>query len=231
MKAHILIVEDDPSLSELLTYNFDSAGFKTSLINDGEEVMPTILSEHPNLIILDWMLPNLSGIEICRQIRQHADVKKIPIIMLTAKGEEIERIRGLETGADDYVIKPFSPSELIARVKAVLRRTNPEKSSGLLEFQDISMNLERFQANRAGINIHLGPTEYRLLQIFLEKPGRVFSREQLLDQAWGRNIYVELRTVDVHIRRLRKALLLPNTENLIRTVRSAGYSIDIPLTS
>ena len=231
MKAHILIVEDDPSLSELLTYNVDSARFKTSLINNGEEVMPTILSEHPKLIILDWMLPNLSGIEICRQIRQHADVKKIPIIMLTAKGEEIERIRGLETGANDYVIKPFSPSELIARVKAVLRRTNPETSSGLLEFQDISMNLERFQVNRAGINIHLGPTEYRLLQIFLEKPGRVFSREQLLDQAWGRNIYVELRTVDVHIRRLRKALLLPNTENLIRTVRSAGYSIDIPLTS
>jgi two-component system phosphate regulon response regulator PhoB len=231
MKAHILIVEDDPSLSELLTYNFVSARFKTSLINNGEEVMPTILSEHPKLIILDWMLPNLSGIEICRQIRQHADVKKIPIIMLTAKGEEIERIRGLETGADDYVIKPFSPSELIARVKAVLRRTNPKTSLGLLEFQDISMNLERFQANRAGINIHLGPTEYRLLQIFLEKPGRVFSREQLLDQAWGRNIYVELRTVDVHIRRLRKALLLPNTENLIRTVRSAGCSIDIPLTS
>jgi two-component system phosphate regulon response regulator PhoB len=231
MKAHILIVEDDPSLSELLTYNFVSARFKTSLINNGEEVMPTILSEHPKLIILDWMLPNLSGIEICRQIRQHADVKKIPIIMLTAKGEEIERIRGLETGADDYVIKPFSPSELIAWVKAVLRRTNPKTSLGLLEFQDISMNLERFQANRAGINIHLGPTEYRLLQIFLEKPGRVFSREQLLDQAWGRNIYVELRTVDVHIRRLRKALLLPNTENLIRTVRSAGYSIDIPLTS
>ena len=231
MKAHILIVEDDPSLSELLTYNFVSARFKTSLINNGEEVMPTILSEHPKLIILDWMLPNLSGIEICRQIRQHADVKKIPIIMLTAKNEEIERIRGLETGANDYVIKPFSPSELIAWVKAVLRRTNPKTSLGLLEFQDISMNLERFQVNRAGINIHLGPTEYRLLQIFLEEPGRVFSREQLLDQAWGRNIYVELRTVDVHIRRLQKALLLPNTENLIRTVRSAGYSIDIPLTS
>jgi two-component system phosphate regulon response regulator PhoB len=137
----------------------------------------------------------------------------------------------LVTGADDYVIKHFSPSELIARVKAVLRRTNPEKSLGLLEFQDISMNLEKFQVNRTGINIHLGPTEYRLLRIFIEKPGRVFSREQLLDQAWGRNIYVELRTVDVHIRRLRKALLLPYTKDLIRTVRSAGYSIDIPLTS
>ena len=199
MKAHILIVEDDHSLSELLTSNFDSAGYKTSLINDGEEVMPTILSEHPNLIILDRILPNLSGIEICHQFRQHANVKKIPIIMLTAKGEEIESIRGLETGAEDSVIKPFSPSELIARVKAVLRCTNPENSLGLLEFQDISMNLERFQLNRAGINIHLGPTEYRLLRIFFEKPGRVFSHEQLLDQAWGRNIYVELRTVNVHI--------------------------------
>ena len=226
-----MIVEDDSSLRELLFYNFDNAGFEISLISNGEEALPTILSEYPDLIILDWMLPNLSGIEICRQIRQHADIKMTPIIMLTAKGEEMERIRGLETGADDYVIKPFSPSELIARVKAVLRRTNPKKSLELLEFQDISMNLEKFQVSRAGIKIHLGPTEYRLLRVFLEKPGRVFSREQLLDQVWGRYIYVEARTVDVHIRRLRKALQLPNTENLIRTIRAVGYSIDIPLTS
>ncbi len=231
MKAHILIVEDDPSLSELLAYNFDSAGLTASVVSEGDEALPTIIDERPDLIILDWMLPNLSGIEICRQIRQHADINKPPIIMLTAKGEEAERIRGLETGADDYVIKPFSPSELIARVKAVLRRTHPEKTADILEFGDISMNLEEHRVSRNGQYTHLGPTEYRLLRVFLEKPGRVFSREQLLDRVWGRDIYVEPRTVDVHIRRLRKAMQLPGTSNLIRTVRAAGYSIDIPLTS
>ncbi|MFB0991467.1 MAG: phosphate regulon transcriptional regulator PhoB [Rhodospirillales bacterium] len=231
MKAHILIVEDDPSLSELLAYNFDSAGLTASVVSEGDEALPTIIDERPDLIILDWMLPNLSGIEICRQIRQHADINKTPIIMLTAKGEEAERIRGLETGADDYVIKPFSPSELIARVKAVLRRTHPEKTADILEFGDISMNLEEHRVSRNGQYTHLGPTEYRLLRVFLEKPGRVFSREQLLDRVWGRDIYVEPRTVDVHIRRLRKAMQLPGTSNLIRTVRAAGYSIDIPLTS
>jgi two-component system phosphate regulon response regulator PhoB len=231
MKAHILIVEDDPSLSELLAYNFDSAGLTASVVSEGDEALPTIIDERPDLIILDWMLPNLSGIEICRQIRQHADINKTPIIMLTAKGEESERIRGLETGADDYVIKPFSPSELIARVKAVLRRTHPEKTADILEFGDISMNLEEHRVSRNGQYTHLGPTEYRLLRVFLEKPGRVFSREQLLDRVWGRDIYVEPRTVDVHIRRLRKAMQLPGTSNLIRTVRAAGYSIDIPLTS
>ena len=231
MKAHILIVEDDPSLSELLAYNFDSAGLTASVVSEGDEALPTIIDERPDLIILDWMLPNLSGIEICRQIRQHADINKTPIIMLTAKGEEAERIRGLETGADDYVIKPFSPSELIARVKAVLRRTHPEKTADILEFGDITMNLEEHRVSRNGQYTHLGPTEYRLLRVFLEKPGRVFSREQLLDRVWGRDIYVEPRTVDVHIRRLRKAMQLPGTSNLIRTVRAAGYSIDIPLTS
>jgi two-component system phosphate regulon response regulator PhoB len=231
MKAHILIVEDDPSLSELLAYNFDSAGLTASVVSEGDEALPTIIDERPDLIILDWMLPNLSGIEICRQIRQHADINKTPIIMLTAKGEEAERIRGLETGADDYVIKPFSPSESIARVKAVLRRTHPEKTADILEFGDISMNLEEHRVSRNGQYTHLGPTEYRLLRVFLEKPGRVFSREQLLDRVWGRDIYVEPRTVDVHIRRLRKAMQLPGTSNLIRTVRAAGYSIDIPLTS
>ncbi len=229
MKAHILIVEDDPSLSELLAYNLDNSGFKATVVSEGDEALPTILDEEPDLVILDWMLPNLSGIEICRQIRQHTEIRKLPIIMLTAKGEESERIRGFETGADDYVIKPFSPSELIARVKAVLRRTHPEKSADVLEFQDITMNLEEHRVNRNGSNIHLGPTEYRLLRVFLEKPGRVFSREQLLDRVWGRDIYVEARTVDVHIRRLRKALQLPGTANLIRTVRAAGYSIDVPL--
>ena len=229
MKAHILIVEDDPSLSELLQYNLDNAGFKASVVSEGDEAINAILEEEPDLVILDWMLPNLSGIEICRQIRQNTQTKRLPVIMLTAKGEESERIRGLETGADDYVIKPFSPSELIARVKAVLRRTHPEKSADVLEFEDISMNLEEHRVSRNGTNIHLGPTEYRLLRVFLEKPGRVFSREQLLDRVWGRDIYVEARTVDVHIRRLRKAMELPGTTNLIRTVRAAGYSIDVPL--
>jgi len=229
MKAHILIIEDDPSLSELLAYNFDNAGFKASIVSDGDEVLDVILNEQPDLIILDWMLPNLSGIEICRQIRQNNDIKTLPIIMLTAKGEESERVRGLETGADDYVIKPFSPSELIARVKAVLRRSHPEKSEDVLEFEDISMNLQEHRVSRAGASIHLGPTEYRLLRVFLEKPGRVFSREQLLDRVWGRDIYVEARTVDVYIRRLRKALQLPGSNNLIRTVRASGYSIDVPL--
>lgn len=229
MKAHILIVEDDPSLSELLQYNLDNAGFKASVVSEGDEAISAIMEEEPDLIILDWMLPNLSGIEICRQIRQNTQTKRLPVIMLTAKGEESERIRGLETGADDYVIKPFSPSELIARVKAVLRRTHPEKSADVLEFEDISMNLEEHRVSRNGTNIHLGPTEYRLLRVFLEKPGRVFSREQLLDRVWGRDIYVEARTVDVHIRRLRKAMELPGTTNLIRTVRAAGYSIDVPL--
>lgn len=229
MKAHILIIEDDPSLSELLQYNLDNSGFKATVVSEGDEAINAIMEEEPDLVILDWMLPNLSGIEICRQIRQNSDTKRLPVIMLTAKGEESERIRGLETGADDYVIKPFSPSELIARVKAVLRRTHPEKSADVLEFEDISMNLEEHRVSRNGTNIHLGPTEYRLLRVFLEKPGRVFSREQLLDRVWGRDIYVESRTVDVHIRRLRKAMQVPGTSNLIRTVRAAGYSIDVPL--
>ncbi|NQW00379.1 MAG: phosphate regulon transcriptional regulator PhoB [Rhodospirillales bacterium] len=229
MKAHILIVEDDPSLSELLQYNLENAGYKASVVSEGDEAVNAILTEEPDLVILDWMLPNLSGIEICRQIRQNSETKRMPIIMLTAKGEESERIRGLETGADDYVIKPFSPTELIARIKAVLRRSHPEKSMDVLEFEDISMNLEEHRVSRSGTNIHLGPTEYRLLRVFLEKPGRVFSREQLLDRVWGRDIYVESRTVDVHIRRLRKAMQLPGTTNLIRTVRAAGYSIDVPL--
>lgn len=228
MKTHILIVEDDPSLIELLTYNFNNSGFETSVVSEGDEALNTILEEQPDLVILDWMLPNLSGLEICRQIRQHSNLSNLPVIMLTAKGEEAERIRGLETGADDYVVKPFSPSELIARINAVLRRAHPEKSASMLAFEDITMNLEEHRISRDGTHIHLGPTEYRLLRVFLEKPGRVFSREQLLDRVWGRDVYVEARTVDVHIRRLRKALQLPGTINLIRTVRAAGYSIDVP---
>ena len=227
MKAHILIVEDDPSLSELLAYNFDSAGLTASVVSEGDEALPTIIDERPDLIILDWMLPNLSGIEICRQIRQHADINKTPIIMLTAKGEEAERIRGLETGADDYVIKPFSPSELIARVKAVLRRTHPEKTADILEFGDISMNLEEHRVSRNGQYTHLGPTEYRLLEFLMTHPDRVYSRSQLLDRVWGANVYVEERTVDVHVRRLRKALSGTTADEYIQTVRGAGYRFSI----
>jgi len=226
MKLYVLIVEDDRSLTELLAYNLDDAGFRTQVVSNGEEVVPTISEEPPDLVILDWMLPNLSGIEICRQIRRNEITKGMPVIMLTAKGEEADRIRGLDTGADDYVVKPFSPSELIARIKAVLRRTNPEKSADMLEFEDIVMNLEEHRVTRNNRSIHLGPTEFRLLRVFLERPGRVFSREQLLDRVWGRDIYVELRTVDVHIRRLRKALNASGGGDLIRTVRAAGYSLD-----
>jgi len=224
-----LIVEDDRSLTELLAYNLDDAGFRTEVVSNGEEVVPTISEEPPDLVILDWMLPNLSGIEICRQIRRNEDTKGMPVIMLTAKGEEADRIRGLDTGADDYVVKPFSPSELIARIKAVLRRTNPEKSADMLEFEDIVMNLEEYRVTRNNRSIHLGPTEFRLLRVFLERPGRVFSREQLLDRVWGRDIYVELRTVDVHIRRLRNALNAGGGADLIGTVRAAGYSLDHPI--
>jgi len=229
MKPYVLIVEDDRSLTELLAYNLDDAGFRTHVVSNGEEVVPTISEEPPDLVILDWMLPNLSGIEICRQIRRNEVTKGMPVIMLTAKGEEADRIRGLDTGADDYVVKPFSPSELIARIKAVLRRTNPEKSADMLEFEDIVMNLEEHRVTRNNRSIHLGPTEFRLLRVFLERPGRVFSREQLLDRVWGRDIYVELRTVDVHIRRLRKALNASGGADLIRTVRAAGYSLDHPI--
>jgi len=226
MSTHILMVEDDPALSEMLTYNLNSSGFETTLVADGDEAVSTILDEQPDLIILDWMLPNLSGIEICRQIRANAEIRHLPVIMLTAKGEDPDLVRGLNTGADDYVIKPYSPNELIARVRALLRRSNPEKQADVLTFEDISMDLKDHWVTRGGSPIKLGPTEYRLLQVFLEKPGRVYSREQLLDKVWGRDIYVEPRTVDVHIRRLRKALNIQGKDDLIRTVRSAGYSLD-----
>jgi len=226
MNTRILIVEDDLALSELLSYNLSSAGYQTSTIDDGDEAMAAVLDENPDLVILDWMLPNLSGIEICRQIRANPETRNLPVIMLTAKGEDLDRVRGLNTGADDYMVKPYSPAELIARIQALLRRSNPQVHADILNFEDISMNLQEHWITRGGEAVKLGPTEYRLLQVFLEKPGRVYSREQLLDKAWGRDIYVESRTVDVHIRRLRKALNAGNRENLIRTVRSAGYSLD-----
>ena len=224
--SHILIIEDDPSLVELLRYNLENEGFEVSIARDGEEGLESIATHAPDLVVLDWMLPNVSGIEVCRQLRQKSETRSMPVIMLTAKGEESDRLRGLETGADDYIVKPFSPAELTARIKAVLRRAHPEQAGDTLEYADIEMDLVSHRVSRSGTAIKLGPTEFRLLHSFLEKPGRVFSREQLLDKVWGRDIYVELRTVDVHIRRLRKALNTENETDLIRTVRSAGYSLD-----
>lgn len=224
--SRILIVEDDPSLVELLRYNLETEGFDVCVARDGDGGMEAINAEDPDLVVLDWMLPNMSGIEICRQMRQRTATRSTPVIMLTAKGEESDRVRGLETGADDYIVKPFSPAELTARIKAVLRRAHPETAGDSLNYEDIAMDLETHRVMRSGRAVKLGPTEFRLLRTLLEKPGRVFSREQLLDRVWGRDIYVELRTVDVHIRRLRKALNGPDETDLIRTVRSAGYSLD-----
>ncbi len=224
--SRILIVEDDPSLVELLKYNLETEGFDVSVARDGEGGLEAIDTQDPDLVVLDWMLPNMSGIEICRQMRQRTATRSTPVIMLTAKGEETDRIRGLETGADDYIVKPFSPAELTARIKAVLRRAHPEQVGNELRYKDIFMDLETHRVTREDRAVKLGPTEFRLLKTFLEKPGRVFSREQLLDKVWGRDIYVELRTVDVHIRRLRKALNDQGGTDLIRTVRSAGYSLD-----
>lgn len=224
--SRILIVEDDPSLVELLRYNLETEGFDVSVARDGDGGLEAIDSQEPDLVVLDWMLPNMSGIEICRQMRQRTATRSTPVIMLTAKGEESDRIRGLETGADDYIVKPFSPAELTARIKAVLRRANPDQSGSTLSYENIEMDLESHRVTRNTRAIKLGPTEFRLLRAFLEKPGRVFTREQLLDKVWGRDIYVELRTVDVHIRRLRKALNGKGDTDLIRTVRSAGYSLD-----
>ncbi|MAN80999.1 MAG: phosphate regulon transcriptional regulatory protein PhoB [Rhodospirillaceae bacterium] len=226
MNKSILIVEDDPSLAELVRYNLTKEGFAAVVVEDGEAAVVAVEEEDPSLVILDWMLPNLSGIEVCRQLRRKPENKNLPIIMLTARGEEADRIRGLDSGADDYVVKPFSPSELIARVRAVLRRANPEQAGEVLTYADLSMDLEEHRVYRGEDQVRLGPTEFRLLRVFLEKPGRVYSREQLLDRVWGRDIYVESRTVDVHIRRLRKALNSEGRPDLIRTVRSAGYALD-----
>jgi len=227
LSTRILIVEDEPPLIEVLRYNLESEGFVTLVATDGEEALLLVEEENPDLVILDWMLPELSGIDVCRRLRETKKFKTIPIIMLTARGEESDKISGLDAGADDYVVKPFSPSELIARVRAVLRRADPEFGEEKIEYADISLDLIAHKASRNGRAVHLGPTEYRLLQVLMERPTRVFSREQLLDLVWGREIYVEERTVDVHIRRLRKVLNEQGEEDLIRTVRRGGYAIDI----
>jgi len=221
----ILVVEDDPALITLLQYNLERAGFRCAVAQDGEQALIHAKEIPPDLILLDWMIPLMSGIELCRQFRRSPSLQMVPIIMVTARGEEADRIRGLETGADDYVIKPFSPQELIARIRALLRRSQPGLSTEVLTYKDVTMDLAAHRVHRDGREIILGPTEFRLLKYFLQHPGRVFSREQLMDKVWGHDIYVEVRTVDVHIRRLRKALNEDHAPDLIRTVRSAGYAL------
>jgi two-component system phosphate regulon response regulator PhoB len=223
---YILVVEDEDALATLLDYNLMKEGFRIERAADGEEALLKISEEAPDLVVLDWMLPKVSGVEVCRQIRAGTETRRTPVIMLTARSEEADKIRGLETGADDYVVKPFAMSELVARIRALLRRTRPELLDERLEYGDLLLDRARHRVTRSGQDVHLGPTEYRLLDFLMQRPGRVFSRERLLDAVWGANTYVELRTVDVHVGRLRKALRKPDAPDLIRTVRSAGYALD-----
>jgi len=222
----MLILEDDQPLAELLAYNFAREGFAVRHSGSGEEGLVLAREIAPDIVLLDWMLEELSGIEVCRRLRKMAETANIPIIMLTARGEESDRVRGLETGADDYVTKPFSPKELAARVQAVLRRVRPALAGEILAFADLEMDISGHKVRRNGDVVPLGPTEFRLLRLFMEHPRRVFSRARLLDLAWGRDADIEERTVDVHIRRLRQALSGAGDRDLIRTVRSAGYALD-----
>lgn len=224
--AKLLLVEDDPSLSELLEFRFENEGYDVRATADGDEALMLAAEDIPDLIILDWMIEGTSGIEVCRQLRRAKDTAHVPIIMLTAREAEDDRIRGLDTGADDYLTKPFSPRELLARVSAVMRRIRPALAGESIELGDIKLDPVAHRVERRGRTLQLGPTEYRLLKFFMESPGRVFSRGQLLDGVWGTESDIELRTVDVHIRRLRKAITVDDAKDPIRTVRSAGYSIE-----
>jgi two-component system phosphate regulon response regulator PhoB len=226
MNANIMIVEDEEALTLLLRYNLETQGYEVETIARGDEADTRLREGTPDLVILDWMLPGLSGIELCRRLRARPETRQLPIIMLTARGEESERVRGLSTGADDYIVKPFSVPELLARVNALLRRASPERVADVLSFGDIAIDREKKRVSRAGQAIDLGPTEYRLLEFLMERPGRVFSREQLLDGVWGSDIYIDERTVDVHVGRLRKALNRGHDSDPIRTVRGAGYALD-----
>ncbi|MBR1778538.1 MAG: phosphate regulon transcriptional regulator PhoB [Alphaproteobacteria bacterium] len=226
MTDKIMIIEDEEDIVTLLRYNLEREGFETCFIMDGEKAFNAIKINQPTLILLDWMLPGLNGVDICKQVRYDNDLRNVPIIMLTARGEEADKIRGLTVGADDYITKPFSVPELIARIKALLRRVQPAKIKGELLFEDIKMDLATCRVFRGSRFVHLGPTEFRLLQFLMEQPRHVFPREQLLKEVWGADIHVELRTVDVHIRRLRKAMNEGGEKDLIRTVRAVGYSID-----
>ena len=226
MQKSILIVEDDKSLSTVLDYNFKKNNFETRVANDGEQAMVLLKEKAPDVVILDWMIPEPNGLKICQMIRKNKVLKNLSIILLTAKGEEEDKIMGLNHGADDYMVKPFSPLELIARVNALIRRTNVTYSDEELNFEDIKINLKEFKVFRANKQIHLGPTEFKMLNHFMQNPKRVFSREQLLNSIWGHGVFIEERTIDTHVRRLRKALNLDGKKDLIRTIRGTGYSFD-----
>lgn len=221
----VLVVEDEPAQREVLAYNLEAEGFRVSKAGNGEEALVLVDEEMPDIIVLDWMLPNVSGIEVCRQLKMRSETRGVPIIMLSARSEEVDKVRGLETGADDYVVKPYSVVELMARVRAQLRRTRPSTVGERLEYEDIVLDSDTHRVTRSDQPLKLGPTEFRLLTTFMEKPGRVWSREQLLDRVWGRDIYVDTRTVDVHIGRLRKALCMHGGNDPLRTVRGAGYAL------
>ncbi len=226
----IMIVEDETALVTLLKYNLEKQGYETITVMDGKDVLSTALTEKPDLVLLDWMLPNVQGIDICREMRRTYELRNIPIIMLTARGEESDKVRGLSFGADDYMTKPYSIPELMARIGALLRRVQPETAQENLSYEDLTMDFAKRRVMRGDRAVHLGPTEFRLLQYLMEKPGVVLSRESLLKLVWGGSIHVELRTVDVHIRRLRRALNEGGEQDIIRTVRSAGYALDYSAT-
>ena len=226
MRGRLLLVEDDDGLAELLRWHFEREEFEVECTPDGEEALLLAKENPPDVVLLDWMIEGISGIEVCRRLRRATPTANLPIIMLTGRGEEEDRIRGLETGADDFVIKPFSPRELVARVRAVLRRVRPALAGEQLAFADLQMDILQHKVRRGGKLVPLGPTEYRLLKHFLEHPGRVFSRERLLDAVWGRDADIDIRTIDVHIRRLRRAINVNGGPELVRTVRSAGYALD-----
>ncbi len=224
----ILVAEDEIGQAEILKYSLENAGFVVSVVHDGQSAIDRLEEDLPDLLILDWMMPEISGIKTLRWLRDNGETKKLPVIMLTARGEEEDKLKSFEVGVDDYVVKPYLPSELIARIHALLRRARPNLLDETLFCNDIVMNLESKKVTRGDEQIHLGPTEFRLLKVFLSRPGKVFSRDQLLDMAWGKDIYVEDRTVDVSVRRLRNALNVEGKPDLFRTVRSEGYSIECP---
>jgi two-component system, OmpR family, phosphate regulon response regulator PhoB len=222
----ILIVEDEAPLSEMLRYNLEKSGYRVQIAANGEDALHWVDVEVPDLAVVDWMLPDLSGIEVCRSLRSRTDTRKLPIIMLTARGEESDRVLGLESGADDYVVKPYSPREMIARVQAQLRRNDVHNAAPVKEYAGVSIDLEAHKVTRNGKPVHLSPTCFKLLETLMERPGYVYSRERLLSRVWGGDVYVEARTVDVHIRRLRQALEIAGDKDIIRTVRGAGYALD-----